>query len=109
MTEFFSVLSPELSHMSFEDILKLQNKVGTKVYNEVAYGSNKNTETRKKKRLNKNRWTVSASNYRQLLCLQHLFVLDFNSVCLCFQAGGNFSQETSSIPPSGRRCQETSE
>ncbi|XP_010739655.3 ribosomal RNA processing protein 36 homolog [Larimichthys crocea] len=45
----------ELSHMSFEDILKLQNKVGTKVYNEVAYGSNKNTETRKKKRLNKNR------------------------------------------------------
>ncbi|KAG8014491.1 Ribosomal RNA processing protein 36-like protein [Nibea albiflora] len=45
----------ELSHMSFEDIMKLQNKVGTKVYNEVAYGSNKNTETRKKKRLNKNR------------------------------------------------------
>uniref|UniRef100_A0A671V4H3 rRNA biogenesis protein RRP36 n=1 Tax=Sparus aurata TaxID=8175 RepID=A0A671V4H3_SPAAU len=30
-----------LSNMSFEDILKLQNKVGTKVYNEVAYGGDK--------------------------------------------------------------------
>lgn len=41
--------------MSFEDILKLQNKVGTKVYNEVAYGSNKSGDSQKKKRLNKNR------------------------------------------------------
>ncbi|XP_044045338.1 ribosomal RNA processing protein 36 homolog [Siniperca chuatsi] len=48
----------ELSNMSFEDIVKLQNKVGTKVYNEVAYGSGKSrVETRKKKRLNKNRPT----------------------------------------------------
>ncbi|XP_041839034.1 ribosomal RNA processing protein 36 homolog [Melanotaenia boesemani] len=45
----------ELSNMSFEDIMKLQNKVGTKVYNEVAYGSKKSPETSKKKRLNKNR------------------------------------------------------
>lgn len=45
----------ELSNMSFEDIMKLQNKVGTKVYNEVAYGSSKSGESRKKKRLNKNR------------------------------------------------------
>ncbi|KAM7008873.1 ribosomal RNA processing protein 36 homolog [Tautogolabrus adspersus] len=45
----------ELSNMSFEDIMKLQNKVGTKVYNEVAYGSSKRVESRKKKRLNKNR------------------------------------------------------
>ncbi|KAM4585077.1 ribosomal RNA processing protein 36 homolog isoform 1-T3 [Odontesthes bonariensis] len=45
----------ELSNMSFEDIMKLQNKVGSKVYNEAAYGSNKNQETCKKKRLNKNR------------------------------------------------------
>ncbi|KAI3352664.1 hypothetical protein L3Q82_020137 [Scortum barcoo] len=45
----------ELSNMSFEDIMKLQNKVGTKVYNEVAYGSKKSSESRKKKRLNKNR------------------------------------------------------
>ncbi|XP_070684029.1 ribosomal RNA processing protein 36 homolog [Pempheris klunzingeri] len=49
-------IKKELSSMSFEDVLKLQNKVGTKVYNEVAYGSdNKSTETRKKRRLNKNR------------------------------------------------------
>lgn len=42
--------------MSFEDILKLQNKVGTKVYNEVAYGSDKSQKScKKKKRLNKNR------------------------------------------------------
>uniref|UniRef100_A0A3Q0SY28 rRNA biogenesis protein RRP36 n=1 Tax=Amphilophus citrinellus TaxID=61819 RepID=A0A3Q0SY28_AMPCI len=34
----------ELSNMSFEDIEKLQNKVGTKVYNEVAYGSSKTPE-----------------------------------------------------------------
>ncbi|XP_072239662.1 ribosomal RNA processing protein 36 homolog [Leuresthes tenuis] len=45
----------ELSNMSFENIMKLQNKVGTKVYNEAAYGSSKNRETSKKKRLNKNR------------------------------------------------------
>ncbi|XP_040001115.1 ribosomal RNA processing protein 36 homolog [Xiphias gladius] len=48
-------IKKELSNMSFEDIMKLQNKVGTKVYNEVAYGSNKSRETGKKKRLNKNR------------------------------------------------------
>ncbi|XP_020516250.2 ribosomal RNA processing protein 36 homolog [Labrus bergylta] len=45
----------ELSNMSFEEIMKLQNKVGTKVYNEVAYGSSKRVESGKKKRLNKNR------------------------------------------------------
>lgn len=45
----------ELSNMSFEDIMKLQNKVGTKVYNQVAYGSNRSRQTSKKKRLNKNR------------------------------------------------------
>uniref|UniRef100_A0A3B4YB94 rRNA biogenesis protein RRP36 n=1 Tax=Seriola lalandi dorsalis TaxID=1841481 RepID=A0A3B4YB94_SERLL len=37
---------PELSSMSFEDIMQLQNKVGTKVYNEVAYGNNKRPETK---------------------------------------------------------------
>ncbi|XP_029284466.1 ribosomal RNA processing protein 36 homolog [Cottoperca gobio] len=45
----------ELSNMSFEDIMKLQNKVGTKVYNEIAYGSNRSQGSSKKKRLNKNR------------------------------------------------------
>lgn len=53
-----SLTLPELSNMSFEDIMKLQSKVGTKVYNEVAYGgegSSKSGERRKKKRLNKNR------------------------------------------------------
>uniref|UniRef100_A0A3P9I7A8 rRNA biogenesis protein RRP36 n=1 Tax=Oryzias latipes TaxID=8090 RepID=A0A3P9I7A8_ORYLA len=48
----------ELSTMSFEEILKLQNKVGTKVYNEVAYdGGGKSQRSSKKKRLNKNRPT----------------------------------------------------
>lgn len=41
--------------MSFEDIMKLQNKVGTKVYNEIAYGTTKAKQTPRKKRLNKNR------------------------------------------------------
>ncbi|XP_075947773.1 ribosomal RNA processing protein 36 homolog [Anarhichas minor] len=45
----------ELSIMSFEEVMKLQNQVGTKVYNEVAYGSNKSQAPSRKKRLNKNR------------------------------------------------------
>ncbi|XP_033985574.1 ribosomal RNA processing protein 36 homolog [Trematomus bernacchii] len=48
-------IKKELSNMSFEEIMKLQNKVGTKVYNEVAYGSQKTKGPSKKKRLNKNR------------------------------------------------------
>lgn len=47
---------PELSNMSFEDVLKLQNKVGTRVYNQVAFGGEKSRQSQaKKKRLNKNR------------------------------------------------------
>lgn len=48
----------ELSNMSFEDVMKLQNKVGTKVYNKVKHGTGGKTGARdasKKKRLNKNR------------------------------------------------------
>ncbi|XP_029352297.1 ribosomal RNA processing protein 36 homolog [Echeneis naucrates] len=48
-------IKKELSNMSFEDIMKLQNKVGTKVYNKVAYGNSKRTDTKTKRRLNKNR------------------------------------------------------
>ncbi|XP_059193753.1 ribosomal RNA processing protein 36 homolog [Centropristis striata] len=48
-------IKKELSNMSFEDIMKLQNKVGTKVYNEVAYGSSRSQPSVRKKRLNKNR------------------------------------------------------
>lgn len=47
---------PELSNMSFEDILKLQKKVGTKVYNKVAYGSDQSADgCKKNRRLNRNR------------------------------------------------------
>ncbi|KAF6718917.1 Ribosomal RNA processing-like protein 36 [Oryzias melastigma] len=45
----------EMSTMSFEEILKLQNKVGTKVFNEVAFDSSRSPRSSKKKRLNKNR------------------------------------------------------
>ncbi|KAF1394422.1 hypothetical protein PFLUV_G00000110 [Perca fluviatilis] len=49
-------IKTELSNMSFEEIMKLQNKVGTKVYNQVAYGNNqRGGTTGRKKRLNKNR------------------------------------------------------
>lgn len=34
-------LKKELSTMSFEEIMKLQNKVGTKAYNKIAYGAAK--------------------------------------------------------------------
>uniref|UniRef100_A0A8C6WJN2 rRNA biogenesis protein RRP36 n=1 Tax=Neogobius melanostomus TaxID=47308 RepID=A0A8C6WJN2_9GOBI len=45
----------ELSHMSFEDLLKLQNKVGTKVYNKVRHGAETEPSAGRRKRLNKNR------------------------------------------------------
>ncbi|MBN3308074.1 RRP36 protein, partial [Amia calva] len=45
----------ELSTMSFEDIMKLQNKVGTKVYNKMAYGSESKSAPKKVKRQNKNK------------------------------------------------------
>ncbi|XP_010871364.2 ribosomal RNA processing protein 36 homolog [Esox lucius] len=49
-------IKKELSTMSFEEIMALQNKVGTKVYNEIAYGNTKlKNAPAKKKRLNKNR------------------------------------------------------
>lgn len=42
--------------MSFEDILKLQSQVGTRVFNQVAYGSEQpQGSQKKKKRMNKNR------------------------------------------------------
>lgn len=49
-------IKKELSTMSFEEIMKLQNKVGKKVYNEMAYGATKGKQpTAEKKRQNKNR------------------------------------------------------
>nr|XP_050865084.1 ribosomal RNA processing protein 36 homolog [Vespula vulgaris] len=44
----------ELSHMSFEDLQKLKEKLGTKVYNETVFGSRKKKEVLFK-RENKNR------------------------------------------------------
>ncbi|XP_060922615.1 ribosomal RNA processing protein 36 homolog [Limanda limanda] len=48
-------IKKELSNMSFEDVMKLQNKVGTKVYNEVTYGNREKPKSGEKRRLNKNR------------------------------------------------------
>ncbi|XP_042341202.1 ribosomal RNA processing protein 36 homolog [Plectropomus leopardus] len=50
-------IKKELSNMSFEDIMKLQSKVGTKVYNEVAYGGGGSGVEGKRnvRSLNKNR------------------------------------------------------
>ncbi|XP_029448647.1 ribosomal RNA processing protein 36 homolog [Rhinatrema bivittatum] len=50
-------LRKELSGMSFEELLQLQNKVGTKLYNQVAYGAELGARDgpKKKARLNKNR------------------------------------------------------
>ncbi|XP_061627062.1 ribosomal RNA processing protein 36 homolog isoform X2 [Phyllopteryx taeniolatus] len=47
---------PELSVMPFEDILELQNRVGTKAYKQVAYGAAGQPQSAAgRKRLNKNR------------------------------------------------------
>ncbi|KAK9967662.1 hypothetical protein ABG768_002041 [Culter alburnus] len=49
-------IKSELSTMSFEEIIKLQNKVGTKVYNKIAYGATKQQQKNEPmKRLNKHR------------------------------------------------------
>ncbi|XP_054635702.1 ribosomal RNA processing protein 36 homolog [Dunckerocampus dactyliophorus] len=48
-------IKKELSNMSFEEVMKLQNEVGTKAYQEVAYGATKRQQSAKHKRLNKNR------------------------------------------------------
>ncbi|KAI7791037.1 ribosomal RNA processing protein 36 homolog [Triplophysa rosa] len=47
----------DLSSMSFEEIMKLQNKVGTKAYNKIAYGATKQKQqnTEPKKRLNRHK------------------------------------------------------
>ncbi|XP_061687134.1 ribosomal RNA processing protein 36 homolog isoform X2 [Syngnathoides biaculeatus] len=52
----------ELSHLPFEDVLKLQSRVGTKAYKRVAYGAaGRPPSAAARKRLNKNRPTeVSA-------------------------------------------------
>ncbi|XP_029010448.1 ribosomal RNA processing protein 36 homolog [Betta splendens] len=47
----------ELANMSFEDIMKLQSKVGTRAYNKVAYGSSRKQQRGSGARLNKNRPT----------------------------------------------------
>ncbi|XP_016311895.1 ribosomal RNA processing protein 36 homolog [Sinocyclocheilus anshuiensis] len=49
-------LKKELSTLSFEEIMKLQNKVGTKAYNKIAYGATKpQRKTEPMKRLTKHR------------------------------------------------------
>ncbi|PWA30651.1 hypothetical protein CCH79_00009217 [Gambusia affinis] len=45
----------ELSNMPFEDVIKLQQQVGTKVFNEAAFNNKKCRPVSSKKRLNKNR------------------------------------------------------
>ncbi|XP_014912752.1 ribosomal RNA processing protein 36 homolog [Poecilia latipinna] len=45
----------ELSNMPFEDVIKLQQQVGTKAFNEAAFHNKKCRPVSSKKRLNKNR------------------------------------------------------
>ncbi|XP_032419716.1 ribosomal RNA processing protein 36 homolog isoform X2 [Xiphophorus hellerii] len=45
----------ELSNMPFEDVIKLQQQVGTKAFNEAAFNNKKCRAVSSKKRLNKNR------------------------------------------------------
>lgn len=53
---FFFIV--ELSNMSFEEIMQLQNRMGTKAYNKIAYGSDKAKNKKRPdqmKRLNKHK------------------------------------------------------
>ncbi|XP_038206568.1 ribosomal RNA processing protein 36 homolog [Zerene cesonia] len=51
-----TAIKQELSNMSFEDLQKLKEKIGAKVYKEVVFGKNKNNERPKMfTRENKNR------------------------------------------------------
>ncbi|XP_072516798.1 ribosomal RNA processing protein 36 homolog [Salminus brasiliensis] len=55
-THSSSVDLSELSTVPFEDIIRLQNKVGTKAYNTIAYGTTKNKQSAEPvKRLSKHR------------------------------------------------------
>lgn len=64
--------------------------------------------TRAERARRRSDWTRTGKSRPQLR-LQRSPTEGHYSVCLCFQADGDFSQETSSVPPSGRRRQETGE
>lgn len=58
-------IKKELSTMSFEEIMALQNKVGTKVYKKIAYGDTKQKKKNEPmKRLNKHRPQEISSKQR---------------------------------------------
>nr|AAI42738.1 Si:dkey-236e20.6 [Danio rerio] len=58
-------IKKELSTRSFEEIMALQNKVGTKVYNKIAYGDTKQKKKNEPmKRLNKHRPQEISSKQR---------------------------------------------
>lgn len=57
----------ELSNMSFEEIMQLQNRVGTKAYNKIAYGTDTGKKRKKPdqmKRLNKHKPQEISSKQR---------------------------------------------
>ncbi|XP_066599074.1 ribosomal RNA processing protein 36 homolog [Prorops nasuta] len=66
----------ELSHMSFQDLLKLKEKIGTKVYNDALFGTRAISDTPKSKndfkRANKNRPQEMSSKKPMFKIQQHL-------------------------------------
>ncbi|XP_071651156.1 ribosomal RNA processing protein 36 homolog [Temnothorax longispinosus] len=83
----------ELKHMSFEDLQKLKEKLGTKVYNETIFGkkNKKKTEKIEFKRENKNRpREISAKKpvprYKELTRVKKVVSRDprFDSLCGTF-------------------------
>ncbi|XP_029671740.1 ribosomal RNA processing protein 36 homolog isoform X2 [Formica exsecta] len=80
----------ELKHMSFEDLQKLKEKLGTKIYNQTIFG-NKSKKKTEFKRENKNRpREISAkkpvSRFRELVSVKKVVVRDprFDSLCGTF-------------------------
>nr|XP_022334422.1 ribosomal RNA processing protein 36 homolog isoform X1 [Crassostrea virginica]XP_022334423.1 ribosomal RNA processing protein 36 homolog isoform X1 [Crassostrea virginica]XP_022334424.1 ribosomal RNA processing protein 36 homolog isoform X2 [Crassostrea virginica] len=56
-TDEFAAIKEELSTLSFEELKKLKEKIGLKVFNQVLHGDRRGSESKKKvfKRANKNR------------------------------------------------------
>lgn len=80
----------ELKHMSFEDLQKLKEKLGTKIYNQTIFG-NKSKKKTEFKRENKNRpREISAkkpiSRFKELISAKKVVARDprFDSLCGTF-------------------------
>lgn len=84
---FQEQIREELSHMSFQDLQKLKERLGTKIYNETLFGKKRQRKT-EFKRKNKNRpreisAKIPASSFKELVKVKTFIPRDprFDSLC----------------------------